>query len=75
MRFLLTALLVFGIFAGISSAFHGPRWGGYYGYGYRGGAPCGWYYPPPQYAPGQPYAPQPPAAPSTPNAPPPAAPQ
>ena len=77
MRFILSVLLIFGIFAGLSSAW-GPRYGwyggrGWYGHGYYGqgyGGPCGgWYWqpgPPPQGAPQQG---PPPAAPgSAPNA-------
>ena len=64
MRFILSVLLIFGIFTGLSSAFWGPRYGvgwyggrGWYGPGYYGGQPCGnWYWqpgPPPQGAPPQ----------------------
>lgn len=55
MRFLLSILLVFGIVAGISAAFHGPH--RYYGWGYSRGwyGPCGpaapWWAAPPAQAP------------------------
>jgi hypothetical protein len=77
MRFILSVLLIFGIFAGLSSAFWGPRYGyggwyggrGWYGHGYYG-APCGgWYWQPGPAPQGAPPQGTPPAAPgSAPNA-------